>query len=232
VDHWGNTYDNKIPVEFVKPWERPLDISLALTELRKHRRFKEAIDEKRIGALGFSYGGYTVLALAGAVVDYKILLRYFATEEGKRDLDAITEFPGLSELIGKPAFTAMTNNVPELKDTRIKAFFAISPGTASGFISKEQFNDIDAPVFIVGCEADSVTPVEKYAKHYHRLIDGSDYYEFSGHVGHYVMLSEVNEALQNESPIPFSDHPTVNRKKVHQKVAELAGNFFGESLKP
>src|SRR4051812_4848761 len=66
VDHWGNTYDNKIPIEFLKPWERPQDISFAITSLLRDTAFKTAIDEQRIGAAGFSYGGYTVVALAGA----------------------------------------------------------------------------------------------------------------------------------------------------------------------
>jgi len=31
VDHWGDTMDNMVPVEILKPWERPQDISFALT---------------------------------------------------------------------------------------------------------------------------------------------------------------------------------------------------------
>ena len=31
VDHWGNTYDNKIAIDFVTPWELPQDISFVLS---------------------------------------------------------------------------------------------------------------------------------------------------------------------------------------------------------
>src|SRR3569833_3391459 len=70
VDHWGNTYDNKIAIDFVTHWERPLDISFVLSALLKDPVFGLAIDTKKIGAAGFSIGGYTVIALAGAQLDY------------------------------------------------------------------------------------------------------------------------------------------------------------------
>ncbi|PSR53873.1 hypothetical protein AHMF7605_10270 [Adhaeribacter arboris] len=56
VDHWGNTYENKIPLEFLKPWERPLDISFALTALLQNSEFSKVIDPQKIGAAGFSFG--------------------------------------------------------------------------------------------------------------------------------------------------------------------------------
>src|SRR5690606_22702129 len=200
VDHWGNTHDNKIAIEFIKPWERPLDISAVLTCLLDDNMFEEIIDSERIGALGFSFGGYTVMALAGAVLDYPKLLNYYKTKEGLRDLAEIREFPDLSERISDRSFIEMTKNVPSLKDNRIQCFFAISPGTAQGFRDKDQFKQVNDPVSIIGCRADRVTPVAKYARHYHALIDHSEYFEFGGEVGHYVMLAEAGDEVKKEAP--------------------------------
>lgn len=234
VDQWGNTIENKIPIEFVKPWERPLDISLALDRLLEHKEFGEIIDPNKIGALGFSYGGYTVLALAGAVLDYSELLHYYQTAQGKAELNEINEFPGgqdeLSTLIQDESFMRMIQQVPPLKDYRINAFFAISPGTAQGFVRTDQFEDVQDPVLIIGCEADAVTPVKRYAKHYHKFIPKSEYFEFPGEVGHYVMLAVATDQVKEEAPIPFVDHPSVDRQQVHQKVKELSTGFFGSNL--
>lgn len=104
-DHWRNTLDNSIAIEFVKPWERPLDISFCLTRLLEDRKFKEVIDESKIGVLGFSYGGYTVLALAGAILDYKLLQDFYNTPEGKQEFNAIPEFPNLWDQLQNPKFT-------------------------------------------------------------------------------------------------------------------------------
>ena len=59
VDHYGNTLDNKIPENFVKVWDRPLDISFVIDELLKNSLWISAIDSTQIGMAGFSLGGYT-----------------------------------------------------------------------------------------------------------------------------------------------------------------------------
>ena len=33
MDHYGNTWNNKIPEAYARPWERPLDITFALDQL-------------------------------------------------------------------------------------------------------------------------------------------------------------------------------------------------------
>lgn len=231
ADHWGNTFDNKIGIEFIKPWERPLDMSFVLSELLKSERFGKAILKEKIGALGFSFGGYTVLALAGAVLDYPELLRFYRTPEGRKEVD-LPEFPDLPNLIANPpaAYRKQIAEIPNLKDTRFKAFFAISPGTARGFVNKEQFKTVRDPVFLVGAASDSITPVEFYARHYHKLIPHSQYYEFPGRTGHYVMLAEAIEEVQKEAPLVFTDHPSVDRRAVHLKVQRLSLDFFEKNL--
>lgn len=231
VDHWGNTHDNKIGIEFIKPWERPLDISAVLTELLDDNTYGGMIDSDNIGVLGFSFGGYTAIALAGAVLDYPTLLNYYETVDGKRDLAEIREFPNLSENLKDSSFIKMTKNISSLKDKRIRSFFALSPGTAQGFKDKDQFKEVTDPVFIIGCQSDQVTPVAKYARHYHTLIEQSEYFEFDGDVGHYVMLAEASDEVKREAPEVFVDNPSVNRNHVHQKVAELAVDFFNKHVK-
>ena len=230
VDHWGNTFDNTIGIEFVKPWERPLDISFGLTKLLENKNYEAIIDEDKIGALGFSYGGYTVLALAGAVLDYELLLQFYNTPEGKKEINSIPEFPNLWQQLQDPNLIEMMRKIPTLKDERIKAFCAISPGTARGFNKPQQFKDVERPVFIIGSESDSITPVHSYARKYHDLIPHSEYYEFKGKVGHYVMLAEASKEIKDEAPIPFKDHPSVDRHKVHNKVSDLVIGFFKKNL--
>jgi predicted dienelactone hydrolase len=79
VDHWGNTYNNKIPLQFFEIWQRPQDISFVITQLLTNSDFNELINTDEIGAAGFSAGGYTVIALAGAVADFKTALTYYRT---------------------------------------------------------------------------------------------------------------------------------------------------------
>ncbi len=228
VDHWGNTYDNKIPLEFLKTWERPLDISFVLTALLADNAIKPAIDPQRIGAAGFSFGGYTVIALAGAVLDYNTVLAYY--KANRQELD-VPELPGVSKYIDDPALMDAIKRVPPLKDNRISAFFSISPSLGQGFTCKEQFASIQAPLFIVGSQSDSSSPVKANARHYHELIAGSSYFEFPGKTGHYVMLNEAIDDVKKSDPTYFTDDPSVNRSQVHATVIDLAVRFFRSHLK-
>ncbi|MDB5146834.1 MAG: dienelactone hydrolase [Mucilaginibacter sp.] len=229
VDHYGNTYEYKIPLEFVKPWERPLDISFALTSLLNNQEVGPLIDQQKIGATGFSFGGYTMIALAGARLDFEQARNYYKTI-GHKELE-IPEFPGLVKLLDDSSLIADSKHLPPLKDKRIKAFFSISPALGFGFTSKDQVADIKGALYIVGSQSDSIAPVKTNARHYHQLIAKSKYTELPGKVGHYVMLGEAIDAVKKEAPIYFTDDPSVNRHAIHLQVDSLAVAFFRKELK-
>jgi len=44
VDHWGNTYNNKIPLQFFEIWQRPQDISFVITKLLSDRDLNKIIE--------------------------------------------------------------------------------------------------------------------------------------------------------------------------------------------
>lgn len=234
VDHWGNTYDNSIPIDFVTPWERPQDISFVLTGLLNDPKFGSEIYPNRIGMAGFSIGGYTTIALAGGKLDYKALDDYGNTPGGKKEM-TLPEFPGLADFLkngGEQRVEASFKNSPKLlKDKRIKAFFAISPAIGQGFVSKTQFKDMDKPLYIVEVESDSITPYKTNAEHYHQLIPASKYLLIKGKANHYVFLGEAAEPVKKKSPVYFVDDPSVDRHAIHQQVSALAAEFFKEKLK-
>ena len=66
MDHYGNTWNNKLPEFFIRPWERPKDVSFVLGQLLSDERFKDRIDMKKIGFVGYSLGGATGIWIAGA----------------------------------------------------------------------------------------------------------------------------------------------------------------------
>jgi predicted dienelactone hydrolase len=230
IDHYGNTYDNKIAEDFVEPWKRPLDISFALTSLLKDTLFGSRIDTARIGAAGFSIGGYTVLSLAGAKLNFNAIQTYFDTPGGKKEAN-IPEFPGIDKMIGDQAIAESFKNSPDLKDGRIRAFFAICPSIGQGFVKREQFAAIMAPVYIVGAQSDSIAPVKTNAAHYHELIKGSKLMIVPGKAGHYVFLNEAVDEIKKQQPFIFADDPTVSRHSVHEQVSQLAVDFFKDNLK-
>ncbi|HEY8929782.1 MAG TPA: hypothetical protein VIM55_11355 [Mucilaginibacter sp.] len=230
ADHYGNTFDHSTVEGFLEPWERPQDISFALTALLKEPGLGNVIDTQRLGMAGFSIGGYTTLALAGAQINVYALKDYYKSAKGRREIN-IPEFPGLLNYIDKPEIEQSFKNAPPLKDPRFKAFFAISPASGQGFTSKEQTKTITAPVYIVVGQADSIAPAATNAARYHELISQSKYYVVKGKTGHYVFLNEAADVVKKQEPKFFVDDPSVSRKQVHEEVSQLAVDFFKKELK-
>jgi predicted dienelactone hydrolase len=230
VDHWGNTYDNKIAINFVTPWQRAQDISFVLTQLLNNSELDKAIDRQRIGAAGFSIGGYTVIALAGAKLDLKAMNDFTNTPQGLKEI-TIPEFPNLKDALDEKEVEASFVKSPPLKDKRIKAVFSMCPAVGQGFIKQSQFTDVDIPMFIVGAQSDSIAPVKTNAAHYHRLMPKSKLFIVPGKAAHYVFLNEaIPEVKKTGGPI-FNDDPSVDRHAVHELVGNMAVKFFKESLR-
>jgi predicted dienelactone hydrolase len=230
VDHWGNTYNNKIAINFVTPWQRPQDISFVLTGLLNDKDFGSVIDAGRIGAAGFSIGGYTVIALAGGKLDLDALDKFTETTEGKKEI-TLPEFPNLADQIDDKAVAESFRTSPDLMDKRIKAFFAICPAIGQGFISRQQLKRVTAPMYIVGAQSDSIAPVITNAKTYHKLIPKSKLLIIPGKTGHYVFLNEGSAEMKPTGGIYFNDDASVDRKAIHQQVGDVAAKFFAGVLK-
>jgi predicted dienelactone hydrolase len=225
-DHWGNTFDNKIPEYFVRYWERPMDISFLITHILADKTVGQYINKDKIGIVGFSFGGYTSLALAGADIDCNLLKKNSDTPNGEKEFN-IPELGDLRKLIKQIS----CNNIQKtFKDIRIKAFVALSPALGLGFNSTEQTKNIDSPVLIFGTENDQIAPIKTNAEFYSKLISGSDFILLEGKVGHYIFLNEAAENLKKEAKKYYIDDKTVNRQDIHEKVEDKIIKFFQKSL--
>jgi predicted dienelactone hydrolase len=230
VDHFGNTFDNSIPEEFVKFWERPQDLKFVLDNLLSSGAFASSIDDAKIGVAGFSLGGYTAIALAGGQLDLQALQKFFESPLGKKEAE-IPEMPGLIELMKSPKITQAFTKAPPLIDRRIRSAFVMSPALGQGFPERENLRYVKIPVYIVAASADHIAPIETNAKHYAELISKSKYQALGTNADHYVFLNEANDELRKEAPIFFSDPPGVDRTAIHQQALSLALTHFKSTLK-
>jgi predicted dienelactone hydrolase len=226
VDHFGNTFDNPMPKEFVSIWKRPQDISFVLSQILYEEDFKGKIKESEIFAAGFSLGGYTSLALAGAEIDYYQLVKFLKAPRGQKEIN-IPEMPGLIELLEeRDVILGFKKNLAQ-KDKRINGIIMLAPAAGQGFSSKTQMKEVDVPVLIVGATADSIAPIETNAIHYHRFLRHSQLQLMDG-PGHYVFLNVGNMELQNTAPVFFRDSAGVDRAEIHAHILAFAERFLKE----
>lgn len=225
VDHFGNTAFNKLPREFVKWWERAIDMQYVLTSLLADPVLSKSINPEKIGGVGFSLGGYTHIALAGGRVQ---------RDEVSVKNNIPPEFPDTTEKIDlfydEKIVTSFNRYHNRIKDSRIKAFFVMAPAIGFGFNHPRQVKDITAPILIVAGKGDTNTPITSNAQVYHQLIKSSALYLFDKPVNHYTFLNEGTEFGKSILPAITIDHPDINRKEIHDKSIQLAIDFFAKSL--
>jgi predicted dienelactone hydrolase len=129
--------------------ERPRDVSFALDELQRRsvkERNLQQLNFQQVGLIGHSLGGYTVLALAGAEIDFALVKRNC---NPNRSLN-------ISVLLQCRA-NELTAQPDRLQDPRIRAIFAINP-LGSTMFGKQGLSQIRIPTFLLGGSDDIITP--------------------------------------------------------------------------
>lgn len=128
-------------------WTRAEDLSIALDYVLQDDTFAPLIDEARIYATGFSYGGWTALSLAGVHGNRDGFFQYcaaagvgsqFCTELAEKgvDISAIDQI----------------NYEASYKDPRVRRVAAIDLGLTWGLTSKD-VQDLTAPLLLIGLGA-------------------------------------------------------------------------------
>ncbi|MEM9215291.1 MAG: alpha/beta hydrolase [Cyanobacteria bacterium P01_F01_bin.150] len=128
--------------------DRPLDISYVIDELEHRNRseFGDRLDLENVGLLGHSFGGYTVLALAGASIDPEHL-RNDCDRQGYLNVSLLLQCRAL-----------VLPSIPEtLRDDRVTAIVAVNPVNNSIF-GPEGLGKIEIPVAFVAGSLDPAAP--------------------------------------------------------------------------
>ena len=139
----GDIFDEQ---EFIN---RPRDISFVIDELarRNQNEFNGSLDLKNVGVAGHSFGGYTVMAIAGASIDFDHLQKDCDREYGALNLSLLLECRALS----------LPRQAYRLEDPRAKAVFAANPVNRSIF-GPRGIGRIDVPIVIGSGSYDPATP--------------------------------------------------------------------------
>ncbi|GAA3835710.1 alpha/beta hydrolase family protein [Streptomyces phyllanthi] len=170
LDHHGNNFvDGYEPEGFLHVWEQPRDITFALDALAREQPLGP------VGAAGFSMGGYTVAALAGARIDPQVLL---GIAMGAAPMPALPEFPdALDALLKKYSelelLSALESAAADLSDPRIQAVFQVAPGIGR-FLTPESLRTVRVPVEIRWAGADTISPYEEDTRPYLEHIPTAD----------------------------------------------------------
>jgi predicted dienelactone hydrolase len=241
VDHPGNNANQPMtPEGLALWWERATDLSQVLDAMLVDEEFGTHIDQSRIAAAGYSLGGYTVLALAGAQTDISAFFNLCRAKPSEQSTGSDTAVCQLPELRGmgsidnilkatrKTSAESLARSGELYSDERIGAVFAIAPALAFTF-TDESVHAIPIPVEIVVGDADRIADADNNAD-YLVAYDRKARMTLLPNVGHYTFLDVCTAAGTKTFPRYCTDEKGIEREAIHAKVAAQAIAFFNRTL--
>ena len=235
VDHPGNNSRATLTAEgFALWWERATDLSEVLDGLLADPELGPYIDRDRVGAAGFSLGGYTVLELGGARTD---IAAFFDLCHKGAD-EAVCHVPEMHALgtpeqiltaVRKTSGESLARSADSYRDPRVRAVFAIAP--ALGFtLTPESLHAMRLPVDVVVGSADPIAPAAQNAELIRRSVRGARETMLPG-VGHYTFLDTCTALGKQQVPLYCTDAPGVDRQGIHRQVDGIAIRFVEKALR-
>ena len=232
ISHHGNTALEPYRAEgFLCWWERAADLSFVLDRLDTLPLLAGRIDRDRVHAVGFSLGGYTVLASLGAVSS---LERFEAwRREVPGGLRGPREFPALDAEVARLTRTSrvfrasLARHADSFADTRIRSAVALAPGPPVRAFTDESLAAIERAVLVIAGEADVEAPFASCAAWLSERNAAFELRSLGAAVGHYVFLPECTPAGIAAEPVLCVDAAGVDRRAVHERTAIEIADFLG-----
>lgn len=211
---------------------RPIQVSATISMLLDNPRWKALIDPNRIGAAGFSAGGYTVLLLVGAVPRFDRLIGYCAHHP--RDKGNICRFiktlPAPDQTV-KDYLDSVQKDYTHWgnpDDPRVKAAFAMAP--FSLVFDKAGLASINRPVFLYDGQDDRVLLTKYNVLHIAPLIRTLAGIRMVPKAGHFVFMGPCPPQLAKHIADLCKAPPGVDRAAVQRQVNADALAFFRKTL--
>jgi predicted dienelactone hydrolase len=210
---------------------RPLELRSALDQVLRSEPFSTLIDRNRIGAFGFSAGGYTVLAVAGGLTDLNRIVEHCAAAQNDPQF-CIGEKGGEELpfwLWAKRAFYSIpkVDTKQELQDTRIKALVVAAPVGVS-------FNDlsrITQSTLLIRAGNDQTLRYPYHAQNVHERLPHKHEYMVIENLHHYAFLSPFPDTIASEVGEPAQDPEGFDRQEFLDVMNDVITEFFSKNLK-
>jgi predicted dienelactone hydrolase len=222
ISHTGDTYDDQSRV--LELWRRPAQLHRLVDYMLDEWSGHGQLDASRVGAFGFSNGGFTVLVAVGGVPDLSEIGRYCETHPS-HDLCQGLKQAGVDPHLGA--------NVPAgawVRDLRIKAAVVAAP--AFGFaLAHPGLSDVRAPIQLWRAADDRHQPQPYYDEVVRANLPRPPEYHLVENAGHYDFLPPCDVQLLKNHPVICTSLPGFDRKSFHEQWNADMVRFFQTTLR-
>jgi len=225
VNHPGSTSGDSSPRRSVDLEARAQDLSAALDMILSDPAFSPFIDEDRIGAVGFSLGGSTVLGLAGVRFDGSV--QDANCETGPDAADCVFFRLGGVSFADYPGFDA------DSRDPRVTQAVAIDPGFGGSAVPESLPDALPGVTLINLGDVDrlAAADVGPAGNDLANRLPEATYVEIAP-ASHFTFLSTCKpgavEILEEEQDDPIcSDPEGTDRAATHGQLIDAIASGLG-----
>lgn len=209
---------------------RPLELRSALDAMLKDSTFGALIDSNKIGAFGFSVGGYTVLTAAGGLANRNRIIQHCA--EPTNDPEFCIGEDGGEQLPLWLRTRRAFYSIPIIKidqdfqDIRIKVIVVAAPvGLPFHDLSR-----ITQSTMLIRAGSDQTLRYPYHAENVHNLLPEEHIYRVIDGLHHYAFLSPFPDTIASEVGEPAQDPEGFKRQKFLEVMNDEIVVFFSEAF--
>ena len=182
------------------------------------------IDPERIGAFGFSAGGFTVLADIGGAPDFTRIKPHCEAHPDYFEC-ALIKRAGMAPPPAAADATAPTS----IRDPRIKAAVIAAPALGFTF-NTEGLDPVTIPIQLWSAEFDHILPAPDYADAVRANLPRSPEFHLVAKADHFDFLAPCTAELAKVAPDICQSIAGFDRAEFHQRFDAEVVRFFRETL--
>jgi predicted dienelactone hydrolase len=221
VSHAGDDSDDQSQV--LKLWRRPAQLRRLISYMLGEWPAHDRLDAERIGAFGFSNGGFTVLVAAGGIPDLRKIDPYCRANPG-HDLCLALKQAGVGSVVALPIPSGAWT-----PDPRIRAVVSAAP--AFGFtFDRAGLRNVQVPVQLWRAADDRHQPNPWYEEVVRNALPRVPDYHVVAHAGHYDFLPPCSARLAEAAPQICVDPLGFDRTAFHRVFNAQVVRFFQSAL--
>lgn len=238
-NHPHTTSGDSLPEETPKVWQRVDDLSTVIDFMSKDAEWKQHIDVDRIGAVGFSLGGTTVMRMSGAQNNLEAYARYcdgynqwdcawYANGIGFRDNDEVKVGPYDLRKVDRQLFEQSN------RDPRLRTAVIVDPGMARAYVP-ESLEQTEIPMNFINLGNEGAVPLATKARHLAEIAPGGSYVSVQ-ESDHFSFLPEckpdaVAFLKSINEPDPICAPAKRARNDIHAELSNVISALLQVTLK-
>lgn len=229
VAHFGESWvygpKNIDPSSAMRFWQRPQDVSFTIDSLSEDGLFSSPLNTNKVIMLGHSAGGFTSLALTGAILEAGKSESYCASHKAKGDKGCDYGQQQKRKPLSDESLKKIDKLQKQMQDDRIVAVIALDPALGHA-VSEQSLTKIKVPTLILGSVDNDFLPYTAHSKYYAEHIQDATLIGIEQGAGHFIYIDQCNSERRAKGVPLCKDRKGVDRKVIQQQILNHVFGFI------